>query len=464
MDFMDRLNAQWGTDVILHLFEFSSAESCQRFATDLSFLRMDGPNIIYPKNMEVQAIRNPNGVVVLQIGGQLSVSQNYEIRAKAIEHAPQKLESMAMGSRQMQNLNSAIEKLKSEGKLTDLQPAAREPDAAPEAPPPIGAELNAPIAHFNLKRYGNRVEAVAWARDSNWALAAVASTVVLLDVRSGKVVRRFREHSSTLRCLAFSPDGRLAASAGGDTAVLGLFNRGSEIRLWETASGKEVQRLEAHRKPVTSLVFTHDGKSLLSGSADGTVRLWAAGSGEEIESFSGGTCLALSPDGRRVLGGGSGRAVQFLELETGDVLWSGPGGHRADAIKGVSISADGKRGFSGGGALLCRWSLKTGKPTYSRDMAVVRCVAFAPGGDWAVTAGGDPSAQPNHFLPARDIDGEETTVYGVCNADVIVWELPKGIIRKQLHAHQAAVHALAWSPDGSRVLSGDAEGIVTVWG
>ena len=64
--------------------------------------------------------------------------------------------------------------------------------------------------------------------------------------------------------VAFSPDGRMLASASSD----------STVRMWEAAAGQPIRTLEGHTAPVLSVAFSPDGRLLASGSADGTARLW----------------------------------------------------------------------------------------------------------------------------------------------------------------------------------------------
>lgn len=78
--------------------------------------------------------------------------------------------------------------------------------------------------------------------------------------------------------LAFSPDGDLLASGGGETVEEdGRFSRSAanrSIRVWRVSTGEELCRFEGHDAAVLALAFTSDGKGIVSGSADSTVRLW----------------------------------------------------------------------------------------------------------------------------------------------------------------------------------------------
>src|SRR5262249_2112302 len=101
------------------------------------------------------------------------------------------------------------------------------------------------------------------------------------------VLRCLEGHEYMVISVAFSPDGQLAATGGLDTD--GLDN---DIRIWDPATGKCVQKLEGHINQVRCVTFSPDGQRLLSASADGSVRLWHVKTGAQLKVLTGHTDVA----------------------------------------------------------------------------------------------------------------------------------------------------------------------------
>jgi WD40 repeat protein len=131
---------------------------------------------------------------------------------------------------------------------------------------------------------------------------------------------RFR-HSQVIAAIAFSPDGKLVAT--------GTFSSG--IRLWDTATGKEV-RLLTPETGAPALAFSPDGKTLACGGYQG-VRLWEVDTGKltkTIQAQGQGevTCLTYSRDGKFLAVGGKDGLVRILDAAGKEThaLKGAPGG------------------------------------------------------------------------------------------------------------------------------------------
>ena len=104
-------------------------------------------------------------------------------------------------------------------------------------------------------------------------------------------------HMGWITCASFSSDGKRIVSGSGDET----------IRLWDAETGELVRPpLEGHQSFVWSVAFSPDGKRIVSGSRDKTIRLWDAETGELVrppleghQSFV--SSVAFSPDGKRIV-------------------------------------------------------------------------------------------------------------------------------------------------------------------
>ena len=100
------------------------------------------------------------------------------------------------------------------------------------------------------------------------ASASWDQTVKIWDSATGKELFALKGHAETVRSVAFSPDGRRLASASNDQTV----------RIWDSTTGKELSALKGHAGLVSSVAFSPDGQRLASGNEDGSIHLWETAS------------------------------------------------------------------------------------------------------------------------------------------------------------------------------------------
>jgi WD40 repeat protein len=210
-----------------------------------------------------------------------------------------------------------------------------------------------------------------------------------------------------------------------------------------------------HQDRVTSVAYSPDGKTIASGSWDGTVRLWETSTGKELHQFtwtgSSGShrveCVALSADGSRLAAGGGG-VLQVWDLATRMAILTK---ERLPSVTAVAFSPDGKTLASAGtlpggeylGAVLL-WDVATGQELKRLEGHSVRvnCVAFSPDGKTLASGSG------------IERSGGDTSVR--------LWDVVTGKEVRKLEGHQKAVDCVAFSPDGNSLATGG-YGALCLW-
>jgi WD40 repeat protein len=235
---------------------------------------------------------------------------------------------------------------------------------------------------------------------------------------------------STLRAVAFSPDGKTILTGGGD--------RSGQARLWAAATGKPLGEPLAHPEAVLAVAFNPDGKTAATACQDGTVRFWdvPAGKpvGEPLRHERAVTAVAFSPDGTKILTGRGGSPgsvpspspAQFWEAATGRPIGQ-PLPHQG-FVQAVAFSPDGKTVLTASGQEARLWDVATGRPIGEPFGPDVQAVAFSPDGKTVLTGNRDKTAW--------------------------VWDAATGQpIGRPLY-HNDPVTGVAFSPDGKTFLTG----------
>ena len=225
------------------------------------------------------------------------------------------------------------------------------------------------------------------APDGHTAYIMMGDQGALWDVSTGAHLRDLKgEETTSVKKSAFSADGRLLATTGGDKA----------IRVWDVATGGLVQTLVGHTEIVFQPTFSLDDATLLSESVDGSAKLWDIATGTTLRTFVGHTASvyanALSPDGQFAVTGGKDGTVRFWDIEAPaerDTL-SGP----SSFMYGLASSPDGKLLFAGNADGTSQlWDVATQAVTQRLESdEQIDSAAFSPDGSLLLTSSGGGSS------------------------------------------------------------------------
>jgi RNA polymerase sigma factor (sigma-70 family) len=184
-------------------------------------------------------------------------------------------------------------------------------------------------------------------------------TIILLETRTGKEVRRLKGHPGEIMALEFAPDDKSLASAGID----------NKVRIWDLGAGR-VNHVLPHEllaapnaQPIQFLTYSRDGKLLATGARGNTnVYLWDPATGKEIRRLdhpSGVESIVFAPEGKMLaVGDRAGQVNLWDAVEARSVGRLGP---HLGYIIGLAFAADGRTLAVGGWRSITIWELATQK-------------------------------------------------------------------------------------------------------
>ncbi|MHC4257792.1 MAG: protein kinase domain-containing protein [Planctomycetota bacterium] len=215
--------------------------------------------------------------------------------------------------------------------------------------------------------------------------------------------------------------------------------------LWHI-SDRSQMTLKGHSSEIARVSFGPNGKRILSGSYDGTVKIWDAVTGAELLSLpaaiAGNESVSLSPDGKRLISVSMDdyKTLKIWDSSTGEELMSMHGNE--SPVYSVNFSPDGKRIVSGDNKGMIKvWDAVTGEElmTLSGHADSPWGIKFGPGGKRIVSAA----------------SGDEGMIK--------VWDAETGEELMTLGEHKAWIFSLAFSPDGNKIASASGDKSVKIW-
>lgn len=231
-------------------------------------------------------------------------------------------------------------------------------------------------AFQNLKKNNEWVISIAFTSDNKLTSISGDKTVRIWNIYNGTITRQFKIDALG-ETAVFSRNGNLLAS--------GFGFGDSSIRIWDTETGKQIIRMAGHTHRITSLAFSRDGNSIVSGSVDNTIRLWNVATGKQenvMRLASTVEKVRYSPDdGFIAYGLGNGTiGLWNLLRDTKREIFK----NAAHPVNALAFSSDETLFASDDDKSLHIWNVESGKEirkiTDPRPRNQFSCIAFSPDG------------------------------------------------------------------------------------
>jgi WD40 repeat protein/transcriptional regulator with XRE-family HTH domain len=288
-----------------------------------------------------------------------------------------------------------------------------------------------------LRNVGDEINAIDLSASGCLAIGGSEQHVTLVDINTGKHLQVLRGHTgSRILAVAFSPDGRTVLTGSTDNTM----------KLWDVSTGNCLQTFLGHTDGVRSVAYSPDGKTIASGSIDRTIKLWQISDGQCWQTLTDHKAmilaLAFSPDGSILTSACMDRTLRLWRVESGQCLRVLAGHNKP--VWSLAYSPDGKTIISGGDDHAVKfWETETGQ-----------CIKTWQGNSNAMTAVAAPT-QANKSVCFLASGSEDHNIR--------LWDINTSHCCCTLAGHKGRVVSLQYSPDGQTLFSGSWDGTAKLW-
>lgn len=294
--------------------------------------------------------------------------------------------------------------------------------------------------------------ALEFSPDSKTIAVGKYQWVELWELDTQRMTRAYEPHAGRVRCVKFTPDGKMLYAGGGREAQSG------EIRLWDVEAEELIKTYEIHADTIESIALSPDSAKLLTASMDefsAVIDLENLDDAEPIDDQAKWLtqhvgrvlCTLYHPNGNYFVTGSEDKTLKVWDPKTYTVLVSFDGND--DSVYSLAY-APGENVIISGAA---DNTVRTWRVTQNNNG----------------NTRGAPVRQFNgHQGPVYSVDtgtwnGQEVIVSGGADSSVIVWNIRTGNRRRTFNDSPDAVYAVKISPDGNHVAAGGRDGKVRIW-
>ncbi len=327
-----------------------------------------------------------------------------------------------------------------------------------------------------LEGHQKRITDLAFGPDSQWLVSSsLDHTVRLWQIDTGQQLNQFTLPDE-VDTLSLGQDGQAIAVSFNDV-----------IRLLDPQTGQCLKTLQGHRIHISTVSFSPDGRSLVSGAYDQKVKLWDTRTGQCVKTWQGQVgwlrSVVFSPNSRILASGGVESCVRLWDADTGKCLGTLAG--HSTPLKEVSFSHQGRLLSScGDDAEVRLWNVSTGEclHTLQGHTTIVLSSAFSPDDRvlasssedntirlWDVQTGAKLAVLTEHTGWVQSVsfspDGA-TLASASCDRTIRLWDVSASTIvpcLRVLIGHTGMVRCVVFSPDGQILASSSDDHTIRLW-
>ena len=307
-------------------------------------------------------------------------------------------------------------------------------------PPPMPPNVKPGVGGLSLSRDGQTL-----------VVAGGDGKIRLVNMDTGAVQRTLIAHTNAMYKAIFSPDERLLASSSRDLTA----------KVWDVATGRELQKLSGYRCSVKAVVFSPNGQTLAASGNDGMLKLWDVQTGKELKSLvhknsadidMAAYSLVFSRAGEKIYAGNGDGTISEWDVASGKEtkVWQA---HDYTAFR-LLFSPDYRLLASFGDSVVKLWDTSNWREV--RSMSMIRTpgvrqfsstIAFSNNGK--LIAASDAGLDPK----------QNTYVY----VQAMVWDVKTGEKLFTIEGHKWDIDGLVFTRDDRFLLTGSIDATIKFW-